>query len=115
MDPIPATVPLAQGGLIALEPLRRALTAEGIEVLLACPPGEPSCGTKFQLAVAREDLDRAIAVLDQHRLSGMDEVERRAAARVADFDAAETTCPACEAVFSTAAKRCPDCGLNFGE
>jgi predicted amidophosphoribosyltransferase len=67
------------------------------------------------LAVAGADVQRAMAVHQQH----LDRMVRKEGLplcdREADFDAEETACPACQTPFKTAgATRCPECGLNFG-
>jgi hypothetical protein len=66
------------------------------------------------LAVARADVARAAAALDEHLRRTATPAELRALEAVVDFDQPEADCPACGARFATSCVACPDCGLRFG-
>ena len=105
---------LFQGKADYLREIAEQLTSEGIRSVSGPVPGggwEP----RAWLAVASNELQRAIAVHQRH-LDRM--VEREGLPltdSVADLDADETACPACSTKFKTAGvTRCPECGLKFG-
>lgn len=66
------------------------------------------------LAVASQDREPALRVLQSHWDLAAGEHGRRADANVIDLDASQHTCPACETVFAAGLARCPGCGLRLG-
>ena len=68
----------------------------------------------MRLAVASEDVPRAMAALETEWLQGLEEDQVRALAEAqARAGEGEPACPACGSPFSPDEGRCPDCGLNF--
>lgn len=66
------------------------------------------------LAVASEDGRRALAVIEEEYLDGLDEGARKCATAVVDVTLATRECPACGARYAAGPKKCPECGLFIG-
>lgn len=103
-----------QGKTDFLKEIAQQLAAERIKVATGPLPGS-SWESRAWLAVASDEIERAMAVHKRH----LENMVRKEGLPVrdshADFDAEETACPACMTPFKTAgATRCPACGLNFG-
>jgi hypothetical protein len=102
-----------QGKADYLREIAQQLAAASIRTATGPLPG--SWDARAWLAVASADVQRALAVHQQHLDAMVAREGLRATDRAADFDAEETSCPACGTRFATAGvTRCPDCGLNFG-
>jgi len=83
------------------------LTEMGVPTLLKLAPGcsAGTCGCKFQIMVARENVQDALAHIDEHYM--ITHPELRVSKEWADQD----RCPACGHHVGKDAKECPDCGL----
>jgi len=66
------------------------------------------------LAVASQEAERAVALIQSLWERELDDEGRRAAAAVIDLDSDTRTCPACCATFAAGPEKCPECGLFIG-
>jgi uncharacterized protein with PIN domain len=65
------------------------------------------------LAVASEDAEACVAVIQRSWAEGQDAEVVAAASVAIDLDADEATCPACQGTIPSGSERCPECGLRF--
>lgn len=68
----------------------------------------------FGLAVASQDVDRALVTLEAKWRDLLEDGQGESADIVLDFSSDEMTCPACLTTFATGPDECPDCGLYIG-
>ena len=66
------------------------------------------------LAVAGQDLQRALGVMEEEYLGELDEVGRKCATAVVDVTQDTRQCPACMAEYAAGPLKCPECGLFIG-
>ncbi len=90
-----------------VQELSMMLTEKGIESSIMLAPGCKSgtCGCKFQLLVAKDDVKNAVASIDEYYIILHPEIKE------SEEWAAEDKCPACGFDAGAEAKECPDCGL----
>ncbi len=83
------------------------LSENGIPSRLMLAPGcsAGTCGCKFHLLVAKENVQEALANIDEYYMTVHPEL--RESQEWADQD----RCPACGHHVGKDAKECPDCGL----
>ncbi len=105
--------PLMLGGLAALQESQDYLRERRVATMMApAEEGEQESAihAQFHLMIAREDVERARAALEERWQSG---VEREG---LLLGEAPQVgTCPACGASVPETASECPDCGLFLGE
>jgi hypothetical protein len=63
------------------------------------------------LAVASQEAERAVLLMEKFWERGLDEDALRSVAAAIDLDSDSRTCPACMATFDAGPEKCPECGL----
>jgi rRNA maturation endonuclease Nob1 len=66
------------------------------------------------LAVADNQLEKAMALMDDDFLDSLSDREKEISQMVVNHNASRTQCPGCLTEFTTGPSECPDCGLFIG-